>query len=334
MSEYMDNYPLLELFTKSRKIPRYVIITGITIILILFLVVVAFLEGRFSDGIDWNVWRYGLQSAVIIYIFVIYSFIQKLWMRALTSLQSLLPQKEKNEIINNIARYNRRREWGALLLGVIFFLALGRPWNWDMNWFEVYTLVTSLIMFALLGLLIYSGFSSTVRLARINHRYLELDIFETRSLIPVAQWSLSISIAFIGGISLSVIFQPFENLRQMENVVIYSILICVTILLFFTSMWSTHNAMASAKRRELIMVRENMDLYRKQLKQQSSVNINTNEREKLYSTIVVWNNYEKQVREIATWPFNAGILGRLLVSSLIPAAIYCIKIVLGLGFRF
>jgi len=333
MSEYSDNYPLLELFTKSNKLPRYVIITGITIIFILFLVIVAFLEGSFSNGIDWNFWRLGLQSVIIVYIFVVYPFIQKLWRRVLVSLEPLLPQQETNEILNNIARYNRRREWGAFLLGMVFFLSLGQPWNWEMNWFEIHTLVTSIIMFAFLGLLIYSGISSTVRLARINHRYLELDIFETRSLIPVAQWSLSISIAFIGGISLSVAFQPFENLRQMENIVIYSILICVTILLFFTSMWSTHSAMASAKRRELSMVRKNLHLHRNQLKQQSSESID-NEREKLYSAVVVWNNYEKQVREIPTWPFNAGILGRLIVSSLVPAVIYFIKIVLGLGLRF
>lgn len=333
MSEYTDNYPLLESFTKSRKIPRYAIIAGITFILVLFLVVVSFLEGSFSSGINWNFWRLGLQPAIIVYILVVYSFIQKLWIRVLGSLDALLPQTEKSEILNNIARYNRHWEWCSLLLGVVFFLSLGQPWNWDMNWFDVYSLVTNVIMFALLGLLIYSGISSTARLAKINHTYLEVDIFETRSLVPVAQWSLSVSLAFIGGISLSVAFQPFENLRQMQNIIIYSILICVTILLFFTSMWSTHSVMASAKRRELTMVRENLDLHRKQLKQQPSVNIN-DKREKLYSAIVVWNNYEKQVREAPTWPFNAGILGRLLVSSLVPAVIYCIKIVLGLGVRF
>jgi len=333
MSEYTDNYPLLELFIKSIKLPRYMIIPGITIVLILFLVLVAFFEGSFSDGFDWSFWRLGLQSAIIVYIFVVYSFIQRLWVRMLISLESLLPQTEKHEILNNIAQYNRRWEWSAFLLGVLFFLALGQPWNWDMNWFEVYTMVASTIMFALLGLLIYGGISSTLRLARLTRKYMHFEIFDTRLLVPVAQWSLSVSLAFVGGISLSVAFQPFENLRQIENIIIYSILICVTILLFFTSMWSTHSAMASAKRRELNMVRENLDFHRKQLKQQSPESIN-NDKDRLYSAIAVWSIYEKQVREAPTWPFNAGILGRLLVSSLVPAIIYTIKILSGLGFRF
>jgi hypothetical protein len=250
----------------------------------------------------------------------------------LISLESLLPQTETNEILITMSRNNRRWEWASLLLGVIFFLSLGQPWNWDMNWFEVYTLITSTIMFALLGYLIYGGISSTMRLAKLTRNYIHFEIFDTRLLIPVAQWSLCVSFAFVGGISLSVVFQPFENLRQMENIIIYSILLCVTILLFFTSMWSTHSAMASAKRRELNMVRENLDFHRRQLKRQSSDSIEK-DRDRLYSAIAVWSIYEKQVREAPTWPFNAGILGRLVLSSLVPAIIYGIKIVLGLGIR-
>jgi len=292
----------------------------------------AFLEGSFSNGIDWGFWRLGLQSAIIVYIFVISPFIQKLWVRMLISLESLVPQTDANEILSQFSRNNRLWEWLSLLLGVIFFLALGQPWNWYAGWFDLYSLVTNIIMFALLGYLVYGGISSTRRLARLTRRYLHFEIFDAGALIPVAQWSLCVSFAFVGGISLSVVFQPFENLRQMENIVIYSILLGVTIVLFFTSMWSTHSAMASAKKRELTMVRENLDFHRKQLKQQSSESIN-NDRDRLYSAIAVWSIYEKQVREAATWPFNAGILGRLVLSSLVPAIIYGIKIILGLGIR-
>lgn len=332
MSEYSENYPLLESIVKIVKLPRYITILGIAVLLILFLVLVAFFEGSFSNGIDWSFWRLGLQSAIIVYIFVISPFIQKLWVRMLISIESLLPQTDANEILNRMSRNSRRWEWVSLLLGVIFFLALGRPWNWDRNWFEIYTFVTSAIMFALLGYLVYGGISSTRRLTRLTSKYLHFEIFDTGLLVPVAQWSLCVSFAFVGGISLSVVFQPFENLRQMENIVIYSILLGVTIVLFFTSMWSTHSAMASAKRRELNMVRENLGFHRNQLKQQSSESIEK-DRDRLYSAIAVWSIYEKQVREAPTWPFNAGILGRLVLSSLVPTIIYGIKIVLGLGIR-
>ena len=332
MSKYAENYPLLEYLVKAIKIPRYITILGIAVFLILLLVLAALLEGSFSNGIDWSFWRLGLQSAIIVYIFMVSPLIQKLWERMLISLEPLLPQTESNEILNKMSHKNRRWEWVALLVGVIFFLSLGKPWNWGMDWFEIYTLITSIIMFALLGYLINGGISSTLRLARLTRKYLHFEIFDAGVLIPVAQWSLSVSLAFVGGISLSVAFQPFENLRQTENIIIYAILLCVTVLLFFTSMWSTHSAMASAKRRELTMVRENLDFHRKELKQQSSESIN-NDKDRLYSAIAVWSIYEKQVREAPTWPFNAGILGRLVLSSLVPAVIYGLKILLGLGIR-
>jgi hypothetical protein len=292
----------------------------------------AFFEGSFSNGIDWSFWRLGLQITIIIYIFVISAFIQKLWIRMLISLESLVPQTDANEILNKISHNSRRWEWISLLLGVIFFLSLGQPWNWEMHWFDIYSLVTNIIMFALLGYLIYGGISSTRRLTRLTRKYLHFEIFDAGLLIPVAQWSLCVSLAFVGGISLSVVFQPFEHLRQMENVIIYSILLFVTILLFFTSMWSTHSAMASAKRRELTMVRENLGIHRSQLKQQASEGIEK-DRDRLYSAIAIWSIYEKQIQEAPTWPFNAGILGRLVLSSLVPAIIYGIKIILGLGIR-
>ena len=234
--------------------------------------------------------------------------------------------------MKEVTRYNRRWEWVSIFLGAVFFIALGQPWNWDMHWIEIYELLTSIIMFSLLGLLVYSGLSSSLRLAQLNRRHLKIDIFDTGLLVHVAHWSLSISLAFVGGISLSVVFQPLENLREIQSIIIYSILIFVTVLLFFISMWSTHNAMASAKNRELTTIRENLGDARRKLRQQAKENI-TSGRDTLYSAVAAWGIYERQVREAPTWPFNAGILGRLIASALVPAIIYIIKIVSGLGLR-
>jgi hypothetical protein len=332
MATNSDNLSLLEWFAKLVRLPWYVITAIIAGVLLALLILVAYIEGSFTDGIDWSFWRLGLQPAIIVYIFVLMPLIQRLWNRALQSLQLLLPQAQKLEITKKVSRYNRRWEWVALFLGAAFFIALGQPWSWDMKWGDIYVLVTSITMFSLLGLLIYGGLSSTLRLAQLNRHYLKIDIFDTKLLTPIAYWSLSVSLAFVGGISLSVVFQPLENLRETQNIIIYSILTCVTVLLFFISMWSTHNAMALAKKRELTIVRENLGDARRQLMQLSKEDM-TSSADKLYSAIAVWGIYERQVREAPTWPFNAGILGRLIASALAPAIIYIIKIFSGLGFR-
>jgi hypothetical protein len=219
----------------------------------------------------------------------------------------------------------------SLFLGAVFYVALSQPWNSVKHWTDFYTVLSGIIMFGLLGLLIYSGLTGTIRLARLNRQHLNIDIFDTKLLIPVAQWSLSVSLAFVGGITISILFQPFENLQSVYSIIIYSILICVTVILFFISIWSTHDTMAMAKKNELNMVRNNLNNARNELKQNTTKGV-TEGIDKLYSAIAVWGMYEKQVLEIPAWPFNAGVLGRLIASAIVPAIIYIIKIVFGLRF--
>ena len=47
-----------------------------------------------------------------------------------------------------------------------------------------------------------------------------------------------------------------------------------------------------------------------------------------------WANYQRLVKEAPTWPFNAGIIRQLLASIIVPATVYLIKILAGLGIRF
>jgi hypothetical protein len=328
MTARTHDYSLLQGFVKLSRLPWSGVTAIVTGILLLLLILVAHFRGYFTNGIDWSFWRLGLQPAIIVYILVISPLIQRLWERALQSLRLLLPQPE---VINKITTYNRRWEWTALLLGAIFAVALSQPWSQIEQWTDLYAVITTTIMFSLLGLLIYGGLSGSIGLAQLNRQYLELDISDTRLLEPIARWSLSVSFAFVGGISLSILFQPFENLQSVDNIIVYSILICVTVLLFFISMWSTHNTMASAKRRELDMVRENLDNARHELKQRATQGV-TDGTDRLYSAIAVWGLYERQVLEVPTWPFNASIMGRLIASTIVPVIIYTIKIFSGLRF--
>jgi ABC-type multidrug transport system fused ATPase/permease subunit len=328
MTSKTYNYSLLQGFVKFFRLPWSMLTLVVAVILLLFLILVAYLKGYFSNGIDWSFWRLGLQSAIIVYILIIYPFIQRLWERALQNLRLLVPQPE---LLNKIATYNRRWECMSLFLGAVFAIALSQPWGWIEEWTDLYSFITGIIMFSLLGYLIYGGLAGTIRLAQLNRKYLRLDIFDTGLLVPVARWSLSVSLAFVGGISLSILFQPLKNLQSVYSIIIYSILVCVTILLFFTSMWSTHSAMTSAKRRELAMVRKKLDDARQELKQH--INGSTVDgMDRLYPAIAVWGMYERQVLDAPTWPFNAGILGRLIASAIAPAIIYIIKIFSGLRF--
>jgi hypothetical protein len=89
MTTNSANYSLLEGFAKLVRLPWYVITAIIASVLLALLILVAYAEGSFTDGIDWNFWRLGLQPAIIVYIFILMPLIQRLWNRALQSLQLL-----------------------------------------------------------------------------------------------------------------------------------------------------------------------------------------------------------------------------------------------------
>ena len=56
--------------------------------------------------------------------------------------------------------------------------------------------------------------------------------------------------------------------------------------------------------------------------------------EELSSTITSWATYQRLVKEAPTWPFNAAIIRRLIASTVVPAVVYLIRILAGLGLRF
>ncbi len=329
MSTRLHNRPLLEELVGFVRLPWYVLTLLIAALLLVFLLLTAYLGGAFTGGINWNFWRLGIQAAVVTYIFLIYPLMQRLWNRAIQSLQLLLPEKKREKIIKDITSYNHRREWLALLAGLVFFVALSQPWSWVQGWLDVYSLVTSILMFCLLGWLIYNGSVSTYRIMHINRQHLELDIFNIGRLLPVAHWSLGISFAFICGITISVLFQPWETLLHVQNLILYSILIFVTVVLFFMSMWSTHQAIVGAKRRELFIVQKHLASARTKLREQISTGI-IDGIDKMYSAVAAWGIYERQILETREWPFNAGIIRRLVVSVLFPSLVYLAKILFGL----
>ena len=91
--------------------------------------------------------------------------------------------------------------------------------------------------------------------------------------------------------------------------------------------------MAKAKRRELDLVQKHLKAASRELRERMSQSELKNVSE-LSSTIAAWVSYERRIREAPSWPFNAGIIRRLIVSTVVPAIVYLIKILAGLGLRF
>ena len=340
MAGEFSTYPLIEVAIRRSHIPRFWFITIIAGALLLFLILAQYVDGVSDNLLDWRFWQNNLEGLVlIIYILVVYFFMWRLRERAIQAFRPLLPLDEDdfNRLAVKVATPKRLWEWISLLIGVGLACGLGQPWNlgWGPGefWMSIYQVIEGALMNGLLFWLIYDTLAGAVRLNRLSRRDLKLDVFDTEMLQPIARWSLGISLGFVGGTSLSLIFGTRESLLRWQSITMYAILICVTVLIFFLSMWSAHRAMADAKKRKLAIARKHLVAISRELEDRTQQD-QLIEIGDISNDVNSWASYRRLVQEAPTWPFSAGIIRRLLASMIVPAVVYLIKILSGLGLRF
>ena len=275
-----------------------------------------------------RLWMLGLDPVILVYILVIHPFMRPRWERAMQSLEALAPHTD------GAARPQRRSrggEWAALLLGTLAGLAVAHRLPGMEGWLRLYAEATSALMFALLAATIYGSVMRSRHLAaRLRTTGLELNVFDGHLLTPFAQWGQSLSLVFIGGISLSLLFQSYDSLRSMEGVIVYGCLIVVAMTLFFMSMWSIHVALARAQGKELARVRRDLAAARDALARERTAERAAAVHD-AYLPAAVLGLYERQVLDAPTWPFNPAIVGRVFASAVAPLGVYVLKLAFGVG---
>ena len=330
MRDSTSAVPLLEALVHKTRLPWYWATSVVAVLLSGFLLIVLLADNGYSFSIQWEGWRVLLEPAVILYILLVYPLVKKLWQRALSTCLNLVPPERREILQSSIFSYNRRREWIALTIGGLFILALmfSGPWEWVQGWSDLYTVLASVVAFSLLAWLVFDQITNLAHLSKLNRSHIVIDIFNTEALTPVATWGLGISLAFIGGISLSVAFQHWENLRSGQSIIIYTILVAVTIVLFFVSMWSTHGAILRVKKQELNVMKKNLENARNNLKAAITASKESG-MEEVYAGVAAWSLLVNQAQEAREWPYNAAIIRRLSLTVASPVIVYLLKILLG-----
>ena len=140
----------------------------------------------------------------------------------------------------------------------------------------------------------------------------------------------SLSLSFVGGISLSLLFQSYQSLRSIGGVIIYGSMIIVSLTLFFMSVWAIHVALAKAQKRELARVRRDLVATREALHRYwagdpAGAVLDA------YLPVVACGIYEKQVLDASTWPFNPAIVRQLFAAAAAPLCVYVLKLAFGIG---
>jgi hypothetical protein len=329
-----SDYPLVIAIVRRSCLPWYWAIAIITVVFLIFLILAAYLDGLFLDLSKWNLWRDYLDGPILtIYILMVYPFVWQWWRQAVQAVQQLLleDQGEFSQVTTESAT-KRHWEWVAMLVGIILWVSLQQPWGWtwwpNRPWLSIYDIVTQIILFGVLGWLVYSSLAGSQHLSRLSRKQLNLDIFNPGLLTPIARSSLSVSFSFIGGISLSMVFQTQESFLRWNNIIIYAVLVCVTVLLFFLSMWSIHSTMVKNRNRKLELAKKHLSEASHKL-EEKTLQGQLEGLDKLSATISAWGNYDRLIKEAPVWPFNAGIIRRLVASTVVPFVVYLIRVLIG-----
>jgi hypothetical protein len=197
-------------------------------------------------------WRLAMAPAIIVFTCQTHPWLQRHWKLAVDVLMSL--NNRSAPIENNFAA-RRLGEWIAILLGAGFAVWISHARSFTWQWQFTYFLVTNVAMFSLIGLQIYDSLFRTMLLRRAFDVSLNLDLFDRQTLPLVARFGQCVSLTFVGGICLSLLFQSYDSLYKVQSLVTYSILVVVALTLFLVPIWSVHIALVAAQTRELANIR-------------------------------------------------------------------------------
>ena len=311
---------------------RWYVTTGVIAAgLLAILALVFLLEGPPVELLKWaNLRGPLLPVSIVLYVLIIYPLMARFRARAIESLGPLVAADPGfgRAIADGFSSPRRRWELTSILVGVAVWTALSQPWRWALTPLGVYAAGADVLMFGLLGFLVFEGMDGTIRLSRMTRQHVRLDVFALSRLKPVAHWSLAISMAFVGGISISIAFQNLDTLRQWQTAAFYVLLVSVALIIFFLSMWSTHVAIVRAKQSELAVAASNAESSFRQLRLTSGQQ-SAPQNEPVYAAVTAWAAYERKLKEVPEWPYSANIARRLAASVLLPGVVYLLKLLLG-----
>jgi hypothetical protein len=312
----------MPLFTRYISAPqRPWLRVGLGALLILIALGITALADPTSD-LRAGKWRaLFISPAVITYILLIVPAFGRTDERVITALRPLLriSDAEFNRLTDKTAYIRASYELAAYGAGFGFGLivALSARFGFTVPVATAFWLVMTCAMYALLAWLIYAAIAGSRMTTALYRQPMSVNVLDTGPFETVGRQSLLLALAFIGGITLSLVIsgvQP-ESLQAVDFWLSYAPIIAAPVVIFFLNMLATHRALADAKQRALADARRQLegagrDLVHRLAEQQDTGT--------LAATVAALIAYEHRLTEARTWPYNTAMLRTLFLSLLLP----------------
>ena len=301
---------------------RAIIPLGIA--LFLLPIVLAYADGLWDRFVTTDLWRVLLiQPAVILYILLMWPVMHRARQATITSLRPIVQvtDQEFDRLVSEESRVEPRGELMAILIGALvgWFLKRGMAISLDAPWLQAYQTWFTVAMYAALAWVIHSAVAGTRLVRGLLRQPLQVDILDIRPFEPVGRESMLVSLAFIIGTTLAMVFSATRQfVLTVESILIYCFFALVTVLVFFLNMRDTHSVLADTKMRELDLVKEHISQAYQILKLRAQDGRDT---QAVVAELGAWVACEERLNQARTWPYNTEIIGQLLISTLIPIGV-------------
>jgi len=320
--------------TKTGRSPSS-FITISAVVLVLIPLIIVWLEGYWDEVFSQRSWRaIFLHPAIIVYILIMERVFKRMEVDVLRGLHEVvrLSDEKFNQLVYKTAMLIVRNELPALLVGAVIGLLFSSPWELyqDFSWLVLYLTIISCLMYALLGWVVYSSIVGTRLPAELYRHKLDIDIFDLKPFEPIGRQSLAVSLAFMGGIAISLLFSDVsEGLFTVQFWLIYLVLIVVAVLVFFLNMIPTHRVLSAAKNEEMEAVKQNLIGAYRELMNQGASGADT---QASAVELNAWKISQEMVEDSKTWPYNIETLRNLLFTVLIPGTAALVKLFIQIYF--
>jgi len=232
-----------------------------------------------------------------------------------------IDDEEFERVVREGSRLKPVHEAIAFGVGAIFGLSLivRSLSGQDFYWLMPYWFLTTIIMYGLLTWTIVASVADTRVMAALHRQPLRINLFDTSPFEAIGNQSLVTSLAFVGGITLSVVLGGYgpDSLHLPEFWLTYGVLTAAPILIFFLTMNPTHRVMADAKARETERVNAQIHRACQTMLQRVEEGKGIGDFAQEISALA---EYEHRLKQAKTWPYDTAKLSTLSISVLAPVA--------------
>ena len=280
-----------------------------------------YLEGVRPSLLNRETWRSAyFPTVMVIYILAVAPWIWRTQQEVVEGLRPLVSVAlDTGDALAPTTRWRSSLgDWTAFSIGLLGGLVLSMsPFPPELRyWSGRYWMATILIMYGVLAWLIYATMGSA-RLTALLHRYVQhKDPLDLSAFEPVGRQGLILAMIFVGTITLSLLFIYTPTMfLDWRGIVVYSILVLVTVSIFFNVMWPAHRVLLRVKEQKLVSVRRLIGQTFQKLETLAAEGADT---QPMATEVQAWLTLERRLKQTRTWPYDTEMLRTLFISVLTP----------------